>query len=108
MKKLLLAGVAALFLATGAAHAQEMDLHHGDNTVMLMLEKADGQRYVGMLNTQETCTEVLEMLGARSKAGKDTWITLARGGKPERILNVICVGTPTCPAAAEKSSGKAC
>jgi hypothetical protein len=58
MKKALLAGVAALFLATVAAHAQEVDIHHGENVVMLLLEKADGQKYVGMLNTQETCADV--------------------------------------------------
>jgi hypothetical protein len=84
-------------LLASAAHAQEMDLHHGDNVVMLFLEKADGQKYVGSLNTKETCTEVLEMLERRSKAGLETWMTLARGGKPERILKVICIGTPHAP-----------
>jgi hypothetical protein len=43
MKKLLLAGVAALFLATGTAHAQELDIHSGENLVMLLLEKVDGE-----------------------------------------------------------------
>jgi hypothetical protein len=77
-----------------AAHAQEMDIHHGDNPVMLLLEKADGQKYVGMFNVQEQCADVLAMVEARSKAGKETWLTPVRGGKPERLLNVICVGPP--------------
>jgi len=55
MKKVFLTGAAALFLATGTAHTQELDIHHGENVVMLLLEKADGQKYVGMLNTQENC-----------------------------------------------------
>jgi hypothetical protein len=46
MKKLLLAGIAAPFLATGVAYTQEADIHHGDNVVLLFLEKADG-RYFG-------------------------------------------------------------
>jgi hypothetical protein len=110
--KLLLTGIAALLLATGAARTQEVDIHHGENIVMLLLEKADGQKYVSMLNTRETCADVLAVIEARSRAGKQTWMTLAQG-KPERILNVICPGTPSnqCPpnvAGKTPESGKAC
>jgi len=97
MKKLFLSGIAALLLATGAAHAQELDIHRGENMVMLLLEKGDGQKYVGMLSTQETCADVMMVIEARTRAGKETWMTWVQG-KPERILNVICVGTPDqCP-----------
>ena len=72
MKKALLAGVSVLLL-TGAAHAQELDLHHGNNDgALLLLEKADGQKYTTMINTQETCSSILVTLEARSKAGKET------------------------------------
>jgi uncharacterized protein YraI len=81
-------------LATGAAHAQEIDIHHGDNPVMLLLEKADGQKYVGEFSVQEQCADVLAMVESRSKAGKETWLTLVQGREPERLLNVICVGPP--------------
>ena len=54
--------IAALFLATGAAHAQELDIHSGENLVMLLLEKVDGEKHIGVLNTQENCFTVLEVI----------------------------------------------
>jgi|SRR5262249_9956903 hypothetical protein len=113
MKKLLLAGVAALFLATGTAHAQELDIHSGENLVMLLLEKVDGEKHMVALNTQENCFTVLEVIEARTKVNKETWLTLRGQEKPERVLNVICTGTPSnqCPpniAGKTPKDGKAC
>src|SRR5262249_40928757 len=100
MLKMLLTGVATLFLATGVAYTQEADIHHDD-----------GQKYATMLNTQEKCADILEMAEARSKARKETWINWTQG-KSERILNVMCPGAPSnqCPpsVAGKTPDGKAC
>jgi len=112
VKKLLLAGIAALFLATGTVHAQELIIHHGNNGAMLLLEKADRQKHATMIETRETCWSILETIEACSKNGLETWIEFT-GGKPEKIIGVSCIGEPSkqCPpniAGKTPESGKAC
>jgi hypothetical protein len=94
MKKLLLTSIAALFLATGTAHAEpnasmlDLSMHRGDNPVFLFLEKDNGQKYFGFFSIQENCADILTLLERRRDAGMETWLTL-RAGKPERVLNVM-------------------
>ena len=72
----------------------ELNLHHGNNDgAMLLLEKADGQRYATMIEIQESCLSILETIEARTKNGLETWLNWAEG-KPERILQVFCFGAP--------------
>jgi hypothetical protein len=79
---LICALVFVTFMALRPAQAHE---------VFLFLQKDDGQRYVGLLSgIQEKCEDILEVYENRQRAGKETWYT-PRGGKPELVLNVMCV-----------------
>jgi len=113
MKKVFLTGAAALFLATGTAHTQELDIHHGKMLLCCCLRKRT-DRNTWVCSILKKTVAILEIIEARSKAGKETWITMTGAqGKPERILNVICTGTPSnqCPpnvAGKTPKDGKAC
>jgi hypothetical protein len=116
LQHLLLTAVTALFLATGTAHAEpnasmlDLSMHRGDNPVFLFLEKDNGQKYFGFFSIQENCADILTLLERRRDAGMETWLTL-RAGKPERVLNVMCVGVrQPCPpnVAGETETRKTC
>jgi hypothetical protein len=103
MKKLFLTGVAALFLATGTAHAEanasmlDLSMHRGDNPVFLFLEKDNGQKYFGFFSIQENCADILTLLERRRDAGMETWLTL-RAGKIRARSQCHVVGVhQQCP-----------
>src|SRR5262245_57654311 len=98
-------GIAALFLATGAARADEF---------VMLLQKDDEKPSVAFATTGSwNCAEVLERHEANRIAG--TWLMYEppEGGKPRRIIWIGCLSAVSkihCPTIAGKTpeSGKAC
>jgi hypothetical protein len=82
-EKVLLAGVAALLLATGTAHANEF--------VLLLQEDNDKPITTAFASTGMSCAEFLESHERNRKAG--TWLTYVPPGseKPKRIIWVGCL-----------------
>jgi|SRR6516162_6867480 len=88
----LLTGIAALLLATGAAHA--------DDFVML-IQKGNENPSMTIARMGISCAEMLESHERNRKAG--TWLTYtpAGGGEPWRITWVGCLSAVSevqCPA----------
>jgi hypothetical protein len=83
MKKLLLAGIAALFLATGIGHANEF--------VLLLQEDNDKPITTAFASTGMSCAEFLQSHERNRIAG--TWLTYVPPGteKPKRIIWVGCL-----------------
>jgi len=98
--KLLLSGIASLFLATGAAHADEF---------VVLLQKNNENPSVAFATMSWSCAEVLDKHEANMKAG--TWLIYEPpgGGEPSRIIWVGCLGATSkmhCPTIAEKKEPK--
>jgi hypothetical protein len=104
VKKLFLAGIAALFLATETAQADEF---------VVILQRGNENPFVSFATMSWSCAEVLERHEANRVNG--TWLMYdpPDGGQPSRIIWVGCLGAVSkmhCPTIAEKKdlkSGKA-
>jgi hypothetical protein len=95
--KLLLTGIAALFLATGTAHA--------DTFILLIQENIETPSTTFVTNDW-TCAEALERHEANRKAG--TWLMyqLPEGGTSKRIIWIGCLSAVSymhCPTIAKKN-----
>jgi hypothetical protein len=98
--------IAALFLATGAAHADEF---------VMLLQRGNENPFVSFATTASwKCAEVLERHEANRKAG--TWLMYEPpgGGEPSRIIWIGCLSAVSemhCPpimAGKTPASGKTC
>ena len=92
MKKFLLTSIAVLFLATGAAHADDF---------VVLIQKDNENTSTAFVRMNMSCEEMLESHERNRKAG--TWLTYtpAGGGEPWRITWVGCLSAVSevqCPA----------
>ena len=100
MKKTLLTGVAVLFLATGATHAED---------ALVLLGDESNPSYYTIVNSPWSCLETLERHLANQENG--TWLSWQSDGEKtrHRIWNVICtIGTSNQCVAGKSPDGKAC
>jgi hypothetical protein len=90
MKKLLLAGVAAVFLATGTARAEDF---------VVLIQKDNENTSTAFVRMDMSCEEMLESHERNRKAG--TWLTYTPDrGEPWRITWVGCLSAVSkihCP-----------
>jgi hypothetical protein len=91
-----IAGIAALFLATGTAHA---------DTFILLLQEGKETPSTTFVTNDWTCAEALERHEANKKAG--TWLMYEppESGKSKRIIWIGCltaVSSMHCPPETEK------
>jgi hypothetical protein len=92
----LLTGIAALFLATGTARADEF---------VILIQKGDEKPSTAFATIGMSCAEVLESHERNRKAG--TWLMYnpPGGGEPRRIIWVGCLSAVSkmhCPPETEK------
>jgi len=92
MKRFLLTGIAALLLATGAAHA---------DSVLLKLKTDSGQIFVTPMDIQERCPEeTMAMFDEANK--KDIPVIIRIDNKRYEILEVFCIGQQKKPNGGNK------